>query len=414
MTQAEVVIAGPYIPTPDPTPQPNVAINTAWCTAGYYCTPGSSNQIVCPPGYYCPERCGAPIECAEKTYCPQGSSAPQPCLAGHYCPAKSWAHLLCMEGYYCPTTTATQVKCKAGTFCPEGSTFEKTCPIGSYCPAGTGRPIPCTAGNYCPTRGLASQLPCPPGSYSSDGASECTQWMAPPNGTVDLFTHVLTCNDGYTEMNWRCLPPFTFAASVDGVMSCPPCYSMNGTTCTLSTTCTPTCSEGYTLDTVTKSCVPCPAGTYNLNGVCTPCGTGSTSTAGGRECTCTATSTIPNSSFMWSPATNMCTIKCNDGYYRQTPTSCGICPANTYCPAGTVTPNRCPDGTVSAAGSTSCEVDLGPSEDCPAGSWSDSVTKMCKLCPAGTYSSVLGATSATTCLACPPGKTSAVGSRMCT
>ena len=408
------VQAAPYIPIPNPDPQPNVLLKTAWCTAGYYCTPGSSNQIVCPPGYYCPARSVAPIACAERTYCPQGSGAPQPCMAGHYCPAKSWAHLLCLEGYYCPVDTATQVKCAAGTFCPEGSTTEKTCPARNYCPLGTGRPVPCTAGNYCPTTGLATQTPCPSGSYSNDGASACTVGMAPPNGTVDWQTGQLTCNEGYTELNWRCLPPFTFASSANGVMSCPPCYSMNGATCTLSPTCTPTCSDGYILDPVAKACVSCPMGQYSVNGVCTPCGAGSTSAVGGRGCTCTATSTIPNSTFMWSPTTNTCTIKCNDGHYRQTPTTCGLCPVNTYCPAGTVTPNKCPEGTVSPAGSTSCDIDFGPSEDCPAGSWSDPTTRMCRLCPAGTYSSAEGATSAETCLACPAGQTSAMGSRSCT
>jgi hypothetical protein len=73
-TQGEVVQAGPYIPPPNPNPQPNVAITSSKCTPGYYCTPGSSAQIVCPPGYYCPEGSAAPIACAEKTYCPQKSA----------------------------------------------------------------------------------------------------------------------------------------------------------------------------------------------------------------------------------------------------------------------------------------------------------------------------------------------------
>jgi len=411
---SNVVEAGPYIPVPNPDPQPNVAFTSAQCTPGYYCTPGSSSQIICPPGYYCPAGSGAPIACAEKTYCPQGASAPQPCLPGHYCPAKSWAHPLCMEGYYCPVDSATQVKCKAGTFCPEGSTTEKTCPARNYCPLGTGRPIPCTAGNYCPTTGLATQIPCPAGSYSNDGASACIPGMAPPNGTVDPATGLLVCDAGYTEVNWRCLSPWTFASSADGVLTCPPCYSMNGNTCTLSPTCTPTCSDGYVLDQVAKACSSCPVGQYTVNGACVPCGAGSTSALGERGCTCTGTSTIPNSKFTWQSSTNSCVIQCNDGYYRQTPTACGICPTNTYCPAGTVTPNKCPDGTISPAGSTSCQVDFGPSNECPAGSWSDPATKMCKLCPAGTYSSAVGATSAETCLTCPAGKTSTMGSRACT
>lgn len=413
-TIGEIVQPGPYIPTPNPDPEPNVAMKTAWCTAGYYCTAGSSNQIICPPGYYCPERSATPIACVEKTYCPQGASSPQPCLAGHYCPAKSWAHLLCMEGYYCPINTGTQIRCGVGTYCPQGSTVEKTCPIGSYCPSGCGFPVRCTAGNYCPTTGLASQIPCPVGSYSGDGASACTVGMAPPNGTVDWQTGKLTCDSGYTELTWRCLQPWTFASTVDGVVTCPPCYSMNGTMCTLSMTCTPTCSDGYVLDPIAKACSSCPVGQYTDNGVCVPCGAGSTSALGERGCTCTGTSTISNSKFTWKAATNSCIIQCNAGYYRQTPTTCTLCPLNTYCPVGTVTPNNCPAGTVSPVGSSSCEIDFGPSDECPAGSWSDPTTKMCRLCPAGTYSSAVGATSASTCLTCQPGTTSAMGSRSCT
>jgi hypothetical protein len=123
----------------------------------------------------------------------------------------------------------------------------KVCPAGYYCPQGTDEAIPCSEGNYCPTTGLATQIPCPVGSYSAEGATQCTQCMAPPNGTVDSSCQ-LQCNDGYTNLDWRCLPPFTLASLVNGVNMCPPCYSMSGTGCSLSPTCTPTCSNGYTFD----------------------------------------------------------------------------------------------------------------------------------------------------------------------
>lgn len=419
VTQGEIIEAGPYIPIPNPDPQPNVMLTASRCLAGYYCTAGSSNQIICPPGYYCPEGSGAPIACAERTYCPQGSQTPQPCLAGHYCPAKSWAHLLCTEGYYCPINTASQLKCKAGTFCPEGSTFEKVCPAGSYCPTGTGEPVPCAEGNYCPATGLATQTPCPIGSYSTSGQSSCTPCMAPPHGRVEPATPGvpcrLVCDDGYVDVNWRCLPPWTLATIVDGVRSCPPCYSLNGSTCTLSLTCTPSCPDGYTLDQASKSCVPCPVGQYSLNGACVSCGPGSLSGLGERGCSCIQNSTIANSSVVWKAETNSCAIQCNGGYYRQTPTTCGICPANTYCPQGSIRPNPCPEATVSSTGSTSCKVEMDQElNECPAGTYSDDATRMCQMCPAGTYSSTVGATSSSTCLTCPSGTRSTMGSRSCT
>ena len=397
---------------------PIAAITAGQCTPGYYCTPNSTDQIICPAGYYCPAGAGTPTPCPAGTYCPEGSSATNPCSAGHYCPEKSWKHSMCPVGFYCSANTATATKCRPGYYCPEGATAESPCPEGYYCPEGVDVPVECAPGNMCPVKLMSSQTLCPDGSYSYAKKKECTPCLAPPNGTVfgsNPGTCTLTCNDGYVKMGWRCLPPFEFTGSDHGVRTCPPCYSMNGSMCTLSQTCTPTCPVGYTLSSQ-KVCTPCPDGTYTgPNGQCVPCGPNSTSTPGSTICTCTQTSTIANSSYVWDAIANVCTIKCNAGYYKATATTCGICPANTYCPQGTPSPKPCPEGTYSGTGSEFCHYDTGVAgAQCPAGSWASASENMCRLCPAGTYSTTVGATSATTCITCPTGKTSVAGSTTCT
>ena len=389
-------------------------INAAQCLAGYYCPKNSSNMVVCPAGYYCPAGSGAPIPCAVGTYCPQGSAAPKPCSAGHYCPEKSWKHALCPIGFYCPSGSATPVRCTAGYFCPEGSMAQTICPASYYCPIGTALPVPCSVGNMCPTSGLATQQQCPDGSYSYTKSTKCIPCLEPPNGTVDAACQ-LTCNDGYTKVGWRCLPPWQFTSTDTGVPMCPPCYSMTGNMCALSTTCTPTCTIGYTLNAMISTCTPCSAGTYTNNtGQCVPCGSDSTSTPGSHVCTCLNTSPYPNTSYVWNKGSNSCSLLCDAGYYRGSATTCTQCPANTYCPQGAASPAQCPTNTYSVAGSEFCTFDTGVgSAQCPAGTWASESENMCRLCQPGTYSTTVGATSASTCLPCPSGKTSNAGATSC-
>jgi hypothetical protein len=398
---------------------PIAAISAGRCVPGYYSPPNSSDQVKCPSGYYCTATgAGQPIPCPAGTYCPEGASSTTPCSAGHYCPEKSWRHNMCPVGFYCSANTATQTKCRAGYFCPEGAMAESPCPAGYYCPEGVDVPVECSAGNMCPETLMSVQTPCPEGSYSYAKAKMCTPCLAPPNGTVSGSIAgfcTLECNDGYTKVGWRCLPPFEFAGSSNGVPSCQPCYSMNGNMCILSLTCTPTCPAGYTVGS-NKMCTPCPAGNYtNPSGQCVPCGPGSTSTPASTSCVCTQTPTIVNTGYVWDAVTNACSLKCNAGYYKTSGSTCTQCPVNTYCPTGTPAPLPCPEATYSLAGSEFCHFDTGiGAGQCPAGSWASISENMCRLCPAGTYSTVVGATSQTTCLACPAGKTSAVGSRACT
>lgn len=391
------------------------AINASQCLPGYYCPNNSTNQIICPAGYYCAAGASAPTPCPAGTYCPQGSSATTPCSPGHYCPEKSWRHALCPIGFYCPSASSTPVRCTPGYYCPEGAMVQTICPATYYCPIGTAFPVPCSAGNICPTDGLVSQIQCPDQTYSYQKALSCTRCLAPPNGTVNPATCQLTCTSGYTKVGWRCLEPWQFPSTDTGVPMCPPCYSMAGNMCTLSTTCNPTCPIGYTLNTLISTCMPCPAETYtNDAGQCVQCGPDSMSTAGSHSCTCMNTSPYPNSSFVWNRGSNSCSLLCDAGYYRGSGTSCTQCPANTYCPQGAAAPTQCPSNTYSTAGSEFCTFDTGiGSAQCPAGTWASSSENMCSLCQPGTYSTTVGATSASTCLPCPSGKTSNAGATSC-
>jgi hypothetical protein len=88
-------------------------------------------------------------------------------------------------------------------------------------------------------------------------------------------------------------------------------------------------------------------------------------------------------------------------YYDQKPVTVYTeteCEANTYC-VGDGFKIPCPIGTFSAPGSTQCE-------SCLAGEYlsnsSSSTSKVfeCTPCPAGTYSTTIGATSSSTCVQC--------------
>jgi sugar lactone lactonase YvrE len=96
------------------------------------------------------------------------------------------------------------------------------------------------------------------------------------------------------------------------------------------------------------------------------------------------------------------------------------CPGNDQqisCPAGTYNPSAsalsgtaclaCPAGTASSLpGASACV-------SCMVGHYSNSGATSCSPCPAGTYSTVSGGTSLSNCSSCPTGTTSLAGSRSC-
>lgn len=77
-----------------------------------------------------------------------------------------------------------------------------------------------------------------------------------------------------------------------------------------------------------------------------------------------------------------------------------LCQPGYYCPEGSSTPRayQCPAGTYCFAGSAEPAL-------CPAGSWSSLTgrSSACNLCPAATFSAATGATNYTSCQDCPLG-----------
>lgn len=79
--------------------------NAGQCSAGYYCTAGSTTPTENP--------------CPPLNYCPAGSSGPSPCQPGL---------LLCCctlkvpyTGYYCAGSQGGPTPCPAGSYCPGGT-----------------------------------------------------------------------------------------------------------------------------------------------------------------------------------------------------------------------------------------------------------------------------------------------------
>ena len=191
---------------------------SAKCGAGFYLTKNCSSTSdiscsPCPAGFMCPY--GDPIPCIVNHYCPVGSSAQVPCPAGSYCDEGSIAPTTCTAGSYCPAAVANMpfpvkipIACAYNQYCPPGSVFPGSCPTnGSYCPTpAVALPCPpgatclanrpnaatftlCQAGYKC-AGGDALPVPCPAGTFSSYGNTQCTPCS---NGTYTAVTASPIC-----------------------------------------------------------------------------------------------------------------------------------------------------------------------------------------------------------------------------
>ena len=140
------------------------------------CTP-------CPGGQYCIGGSNPPESCADGEYCQFGVRAPgignpdpgrdSSCDLSHPFPELGGR---CEAGFQCDTPpTAIQVPCPAGSYGTDGTSCEP-CPAGYYCPIGSTSGTntdtdydqnPCPAGYYCEV-GTADfrDTPCPAGQYS--------------------------------------------------------------------------------------------------------------------------------------------------------------------------------------------------------------------------------------------------------
>jgi hypothetical protein len=172
---------GSYVPLPGAT-------SATPASAGYFVdTAAATAQLPCVPGRYASSPGSSSCTLAGQGFFAAGSAA----IAQTACPLGRYADVTglaaCIPaaiGFYVDTISAsTQTACASGfTTATIGSTsvaactaLPSPCPAGSF--SGTGN-APCTLaalGRFVPTTGATSELPCPPGSFSSTtGAVSCT------------------------------------------------------------------------------------------------------------------------------------------------------------------------------------------------------------------------------------------------
>ena len=140
----------------------------AACNIGYTGTENTCTLLVCNAGYFsngvtCVACRTCDAHAAQTTTCPMGSTEDVSVCA---CNAGYWG-----DGIACNT-------CPTGSICAPGATASTPCPSGNYCTPGASSPTACPSGSYCPTTGLSAAPPCPAGSYCPTGTSQLTC----PNG----------------------------------------------------------------------------------------------------------------------------------------------------------------------------------------------------------------------------------------
>ncbi|KAI0560558.1 protein serine/threonine kinase [Gracilaria domingensis] len=202
----------------------NAVVSTEPCQPGYYLNNfeelGGRCEI-CPPGTRDMNGFGC-TQCGYLTYQPQAGQTE--CLP---CPSNTYSLSGATECVSCPED---EILLENGTcgVCGPGKYYEV---FDGYCDA-------CASGFFKREADLGPCLPCPPGTFSIDGATEC---LLCPHGQAIMYDN--SCG------------------------ACPP---------------------GKFYDAFTLSCIECPSGSYtdspNVLPRCYKCGGNSFSTPGSTEC----------------------------------------------------------------------------------------------------------------------------------
>ena len=216
-----------------------------------------------------------------------------------------------------------------------------------------------------------------------DGNDMCLDWADSGGGLVLAEIHS-TCPTGWSGSPSQGAALDTKASDGDG-------QDNNGATGTVSSFDTGTCD-------------PCPAGSVSGNwfdpSSCTTCSSGQKSslTDGLRK---VCDDCLPGTSGD-SPASDQC-VACTGSTYTASAgeASCSSCPggtlansANTACTSDTT----CPVGQGQTSSGLSCET-------CPLGKYNgEADSSQCSFCPAGSFTSTSGSTSASSCENCPTGR----------
>ncbi|PHJ25028.1 gcc2 and gcc3 domain-containing protein [Cystoisospora suis] len=358
------------------------------CPAGSYCPDGTSDSkgIPCPPGTYNKEthaedvdRClqlragvyskgGAKSEdgegsCNKGYYCPAGSGSPNavPCPKGTYRDTKGAGQLQdcspCAAGTYCNSLALTApVQCPAGKYCLGGSEEPEPCPVGTTREDEGGTRAsdcaPCPAGKFCDLVGAREPAgECEEGFLCKSGASVSTPFDGTTGSLCPLGYY---CGRGAAKAS-ICLAgtytPFAGAKSEADCVKCKKGYFCEGPT---SNDVQQECPPGKFCEEGASAGKPAPEGHY-----ATGKSIGPTACAPG--------------TYQGQEGQTTC-VACDAGRYcpRMAMTAPEECGAGHYCPAGSTAPQKCPEGTFTAA-TTLVSAD------------------QCTLCSAGHYCPTAGA-----------------------
>ena len=287
----------------------------------------------------------------------------------------------------------------------------------------------CTKGNYCPA-GSSTPIPCPQGTYSSDGQFSEEEIAAGEikEDTPILLTKASECNTCKKGMECPAGSQ-TLTACKPGNFNpkagqmCQPCRKGTFQDEQSATSCK-NCTKGYYCTSGSAAALPCPSGKHmnqNLTVMtkkeeCITCGPGTFCSVGSESATPCAPGT-------YNDVAEQGTCKlCPSGKFQDIvgSTTCKQCTAGYYCAEGAASALPCPGGThanqtalnitgylmgvnecIICPAGTSCAVGSDKPKDCMPGSFAANANSdSCLLCPGGKYVSKMGQTG---CLSCPRG-----------
>ena len=370
---------------------------------GLYAAPQSDGTdliVPCPAGSGANARYDGCQPCAPGSAAPQAGGGCSPCAAGSFSSqSNATVCALCPPGAFGGGQGQTLCRgCAPGAYAGmSGASKCAPCAAGSYAPnASSASCTPCDAGTYGTvngsTRACAANCVNDFGNafFSAPGASACVYCVG---GVVqDGGRLCLGCGRGSYETDVVvttsnvtarvCRPcalglaqtATAFAGNASACQPCPaPAYaSLNGSVCVPS-------PLGFAPQLLlapsggSTACVACAAGTFR----------------GVNETACTA---CPAGA--WSPydASSTC-LRCVPGTFRGAQATCQRCPSGAYAGVfGASVCTQCPPGQQASATRTSCE-------PCAAGYYASTPGAVCVLCPDGLTSTA--ASASTGCTQCP-------------
>ena len=315
----------------------------------------------------------------------------------------------CKAGYYKDGNTCKA--CSAGTITSEGnvsascSTCSNSSSVAIYtslCVANT-----CKAGYY---KNGTTCSACAAGTTTTEGNTSTSCDACTNNTGVNSYSSlciIANCKAGYYKSGNSCVAcaSGTYTDSVNTASSCTACPGGKTNTAG-SSSCPTNCSNSSGVNSWGDSCTvsTCAADFYKNGNACTECGGGKTTTAGNTSTSC---SNCSNSSGVNAWSGNGCTVStCAANFYKNG-NACTACAAGTTTTAGNTSTScsTCSNATgVNSWSGNGCTV-----ANCKAGYYKSG--NSCVACSAGTYTDSVN--TASSCTACPGGKTNTAGSSSC-